>query len=251
MFDGTTRLGEAVVILVRYVTEGMKIQQRLLRVQMIAKSMTGEELARELITVLSINYSVSPTSLLAAMRDRASVNNVALRTLKVVYPLVVDVGCFLHTINLAGEHFKIPTLSEFVSSWVSLFAHSPKARLLWKEQVGVSVRSYSATRWWSQWEVLDQLMTHFGDVELFLSSHSDIAPATMTKLISVITTKKDMLMVELAAVIDAGEPLVKTTYDLEGDGPLALNCYEAMTTVLTSIQTGHYPNLEAVSKKLS
>ena len=72
---------------------------------MIAKSMTGEELARELITVLSINYSVSPTSLLAAMRDRASVNNVALRTLKVVYSLVVDVGCFSHTINLAGEHF--------------------------------------------------------------------------------------------------------------------------------------------------
>ena len=94
-------------------------------------------------------------------------------------------------------------------------------------------------------------MTHFGDVELFLSSHNDIAPATMTKLTSVITTKKDMLMVELAAVIDAGEPLVKTTYDLEGDGPLALNCYEAMTTVLTPIQTGHYPNLEAASRKLS
>ena len=36
VFDGTTRLGEAVVILVRYVTEDMEIQQRLLRVQMIA-----------------------------------------------------------------------------------------------------------------------------------------------------------------------------------------------------------------------
>lgn len=30
VFDGTTRLGEAVVILVRYVTGGMEIQQRLL-----------------------------------------------------------------------------------------------------------------------------------------------------------------------------------------------------------------------------
>ena len=102
VFDGTTRLGEAVVILVRYVTEDMEIQQRLLRVQMIAKSMTGEELARELISVLSINYSVSPNTPLSAMRDRASVNNVALRTLKVVYPLVVDVGCFSHTIKLSG-----------------------------------------------------------------------------------------------------------------------------------------------------
>ena len=75
---------------------------------MIAKSMTGEKLARELVSVLSINYSVSPNSLLAAMRDRASVNNVAVRTFKVVYPLVVDVGCFSHTINLSGEHFKLP-----------------------------------------------------------------------------------------------------------------------------------------------
>ena len=78
-------------------------------------------------------------------------------------------------------------------------------------------------------------MTHFGDVELFLSSHNDIAPATMTKLVSVLSNKKDKLMVDLAAVIDAGEPLVKTTYNLKGDGPLALHCYEEMTTILTSI----------------
>ena len=95
--------------------------------------------------MLSINYSVSLNTLLAAKRDRASVNNVALRTLKVIYPLHVDVGYSLHTINLAGEHFKLPIFSEFVSSWVSLFAHTPKAQLLWKEQVGVSVRLYSAT----------------------------------------------------------------------------------------------------------
>ena len=50
-------------------------------------------------------------------------------------------------------------------------------------------------------------------------------PATMPKLGSILSTKKDKLMVELAAVTDAGEPLVKTTYDLEGDGPLVLNCY--------------------------
>ena len=70
-------------------------------------------------------------------------------------------------------------------------------------------------------------MTHFGDVELFLSSHNGIVPATMTKLVSVLSTKKDKLMVELAAVIGAGESLVKSTYNLEGDWPLALQ-YIAM-----------------------
>ena len=45
---------------------------------------------------------------------------------------------------------------------------------------------------------------------------------TNLKLLSVLTNKKDMLMMGLAAIIDAGQPLVKTTYDLEGDGPLVL-----------------------------
>ena len=45
--------------------------------------------------------------------------------------------------------------------------------------------------------------------------------------------------------------MVKTTYNLEGDGPLALSCYEAMSTVLASIQAGRYPNVQAVSKRLS
>ena len=95
------------------------------------------------------------------------------------------------------------------------------------------------------------MMTHFGDMELFLSCQSDVAPATMRKLVALLTDKKDMLMMELAAVIDVGEPLVKTTYDLEGDGPLALNCYNVMTTVLTSVRTGYYPNVKVVSRRLS
>ena len=64
--------------------------------------------------------------LLAVMRDRASVNNVVVRTLQVMYPDALDVGCFSHTLNNAGERFKTPILDEFVHSWISLFAHSAK-----------------------------------------------------------------------------------------------------------------------------
>ena len=66
---------------------------------MLAKSLTGEELARELISVLSVTYSITSNSLLAVMRDGASVNNVAIQTLKIVYPLVIDIRCFSHTID--------------------------------------------------------------------------------------------------------------------------------------------------------
>lgn len=132
--------------------------------------MSGEEVVRELISTLSVPYSIPSKGLLAAtcMRDRASVNGVAIRTLQIVYPMAVDVGCS-HTLNLVGERFKVPLLSEFISSWVSLFAHSPKARLCWKEHTGIAVWSYCPTRWWSQWEVIKQAMDLFGDVEAFLT----------------------------------------------------------------------------------
>ena len=51
IFDGTTRLGEALAIIVRFVIE-WKIEQRLVRLQLLTKSMSGEEIAREISNTL-------------------------------------------------------------------------------------------------------------------------------------------------------------------------------------------------------
>ena len=107
------------------------------------------------------------TSVLAAMKDRASTNNLAMNTLKIVYSSVVDVGRFSHTIDHVGGRFGTPTLSEFINCWISLFSCSPKTRLLWKAKTGHSISSYSATRRWSKWEVVRQVLLYFGDMEIF------------------------------------------------------------------------------------
>ena len=98
------------------------------------KSVTGEELARELISILSVKYGISSQLLLAAMKDRAVVNETAIRTLKIVYPNLLSVGCFSHTIDYVGEQFNTPNLSDFITSWISLFSYSHKTRFLWLEQ---------------------------------------------------------------------------------------------------------------------
>ena len=89
-----------------------------------------------------------------------------------------------------------------------------RSLLTWREQTGVSIRSYSPTGWWSQWEVIKQAMDFFGDIEPFLSSTDDFSPFTRSKLLAILydTTKKSLLMVEMAAVVDSGERLVKATY---------------------------------------
>ena len=71
-FDGTTRLGEVFVIVVHFVDPDWCIYQRLIRVQILAKSLSGEEIAQEIINSLSVECGVLSQQILAVMHDYAS-----------------------------------------------------------------------------------------------------------------------------------------------------------------------------------
>ena len=58
-------------------------------------------------------------------------------------------------------------------------------------------------------------------------------------------------MVELAVTVDFGEPFVKGTYKLEGDGPLALECYEIISGIKAAVQVRHLPNTNAVANQIA
>ena len=100
---------------------------------------------------------------------------------------------------------------------------------------------------------MEQLLVTFGDVKGFLDDNGDIGLATRTKLLEILNdpTKTAILQIELAAIIDAGAPLVKATYNLEGDGLLVWQCHEQISTVLNAINTAHYPNVTAVVERVA
>ena len=75
--------------------------------------------------------------------------------------------------------------------------------------------SYTPTRWWSKWELMNQLLVQFG-VRPFLEENEDLGPLEHLLFLN----KKALLQIELAAVAGCGEPFVKATYTLEGDGAL-------------------------------
>ena len=58
IFDGTTQTCEALAIVLRFISDSFTIEQRLVRIQLLAKSMTGEEIAQELISVLSTSLGI-------------------------------------------------------------------------------------------------------------------------------------------------------------------------------------------------
>lgn len=145
IFDGTTHVCEAFVVVLRYLDD-WEIKQNVCRLMLLTKTLTGK-VARLLITALSTELGIPTASVVAVMRDRALVNDVAVHNLSVVYNQMVDVGCFSHTLVQVGEHMNTPILDKFTTAWIGLFSHSPKSRLAWRMQTGLPSLSYSSTRW--------------------------------------------------------------------------------------------------------
>jgi hypothetical protein len=67
IFDGTARLGEALVIVVRYIQEDFKPTQRLVCLEVLAKSLKEEELAQRLMSCLAVDYNFGPRVIIGAM----------------------------------------------------------------------------------------------------------------------------------------------------------------------------------------
>ena len=64
--DGTTTLGEAMAIILHFVSESWTLEC-LIRIQLLSNSMTSEEIARELVHVLSATYTTGRDQLITAM----------------------------------------------------------------------------------------------------------------------------------------------------------------------------------------
>ena len=139
IFDGTTQVTEAMVIIVRYIndiSEKWGIEQSIARLLLLSKSITGEEVAHQPISNLLIHLGIQSHLLLRAMSDCASVNNVAMRTLKIVYNNIMDVGCFSHLLHHVREKMQTDVLMKFTTAWSILFVHSSAARLASKTRTG-------------------------------------------------------------------------------------------------------------------
>ena len=57
---------------------------------LLAKSQTGEELARQLISAISTELFIPTNPVVAFMQDRTAVNCVAMRTVSVLYSQMLD-----------------------------------------------------------------------------------------------------------------------------------------------------------------
>ncbi|CAB4040917.1 DNA-directed primase polymerase, partial [Paramuricea clavata] len=114
IFDGSTRQGEAIAIIVRFINDDWLNTQRLMRIDICSKSVNSEQLARVLNECLSVEYGIKANSLLAAMRDGASVNQAALNRIAFIFPNLLNVVCFSHTLDNVAKRI-VPQLQAIMS----------------------------------------------------------------------------------------------------------------------------------------
>ena len=74
IFDGTTRVTEAFVLILRFVSDNWELQQKVTSFRLLSKSLTGEEVARLIIESISTDFGINSQLVVATMHDRASVN---------------------------------------------------------------------------------------------------------------------------------------------------------------------------------
>jgi len=190
MFDGTTRLGEGFAIVLRAITEDYKEIEKLVNYQTIQSSMSGEEMYAVISDYLMRRAGMGLAQVIGAVHDGASANGKAMRIFSGQRAVFTqeefwNLTCLPHFLNLVGDRIDCPILEEFLGAWKTFFAKSHKARAEWKQHSGVSFISSSATRWWSEWDQVEQIMVHFRSVQKFLEG-TDLCRKSSEKMVILI-----------------------------------------------------------------
>lgn len=256
IFDGTTRLGEALVILVRWIpADFSRVEQRLVAFRTTFKHTSGSELAQLIMQVLLTTLKIQPPDVVGGARDSCSTNGVAMRAIKHLLTNMQDFMCISHTLSHTGEHVELLTLEAFMTPWLSLVQNHPAAKSLWKESIGTAMVGYSTIRWCSREEVQNEIATNFGALDDFLQTliDRDIGEAHPKKMLKIYNDHRPTLEAELALSLDL-KVIIQTVYKLEGDGLLILLARSKIDALLAFGNTvgddqSSLPNLAAVLRK--
>lgn len=235
-FDGGKLNHTVDVTLVTFV-ENYTIQTLLIGMKRTERSLDHKALAY-LVTEHLSRVGIKLLSVVFVNSDRASV---CIKAAKELNPpallreannrrdLSIHIGCFCHTLNNAGLKMRKGTreLWIFTKSWNKMVSTSASAATYFKEKYGVRPKSYSATRWWSWWEIVVFLKENFACIPQFLRvmEQKKWSTKSVTKMLDVIRQDNEhgrwRLEMQIYVTVNAGRFFCTTSYLLETKGFIA------------------------------
>ena len=258
IFAGASFDGECFCMMYRWI-KNWQIMQRVVRVNILVKSMKNGNITTEIIDTSSRVYGLQPNQIRGMSYDRASPNLTAVQTLRLLFPQSEFFPCISHTITHAGEHFWIPNLTVILHALRGLFSHSKQAKTLWRNLALTVFPSYCDTRWWSEYEEILYMFVHTDLRDTFIldAKHGDLDKSSYVNTYYNFTINSgdegelwELAELEMCAVVEGGRPLVQATYFLEGDGLCILYCYDWLMHLDTTFNVGYYPLIDEFIAKL-
>jgi hypothetical protein len=166
IFDGSTKVEEAYVILFRWVEPtNMRIHQRLVAVELLDKSVNGAELGALILVTVLHKYHVDPKMVAAVICDGAPVNRTAYEMCLPSFSLASNILCHAHAANLVGNKAtaQLSLAKEFFNHWNSL-TESLFAKKVWLSQKPRRPKRKSRVRWGSEYSVALDVLHNFNAV---------------------------------------------------------------------------------------
>jgi hypothetical protein len=232
-FDGTTSICETYAIIARFIHND-KIKQKLICLEFLKSATDADDIAALLMSKFQ-EFGIKASSVVAFSRDRASVNTKAIGNLKRVgFKHVLDLECFAHTINNAGERFESPKVKNFAIAFNNFITRSAKGRAFFKDICNTSPKRPSSVRWFANWEQCCQWFDVRSKMDEFFQKCLQEGAGQKSTIIGLKQMfNDDELLVELAALKDAGSGLCNALHMLEGDTFLAIHAYNIIKTILS------------------
>ena len=196
-----------------------KIQQRLVKVSLLAGSLKGRNICAELTMVLQVCIGLAYTDVLCFSHDRASPNLNAIKLLIPIYDTSFGMPCVSHTTDHVGDHFEVSRLSHFFQPLNQLLSMSTKAQGLLERECGAAYPGVSTNRWWSAYECYTFLYVHAEGRDSFVRqgiNEDFVGSALMTKLFNIVYGNEDngkafsRFCLKLAAIVEFARPFVQT-----------------------------------------
>ena len=167
--------------------------------------------------------------------------------------------------NVKYNRLQGPTLRQFYNHWNGLFTRGDRAKVLWQRYMHSAMPSVSNTRWWSREELFDFLLGNFK----LPSNPLDLRKMTLPEWVEKVFNEDEkpgkhltwvykalvcrapgydpvlnsMLIMELAVTVDVSLCLRNTTYNLEGDGVLALFVKDVLDTAAADMRM-RFPTMD-------
>jgi hypothetical protein len=163
--------------------------------------------------------------------------------------------CLLHCTNNGGELATFPTLA---SLWALLQKHfvTDNAKTIWQQTTGAAWKTYADNRWFSRYDVMEELSKKFPDLERVLDilMANNYSPTNAGKLAMLISRHETCwyVKIELSAYVECLYQFRNFCYAMEGDGDLIFSCGNRIDQLFDSYDNDSLPSMpstEALIKK--